>query len=246
MTRTPSSPGGRLPLNPGTRILLGQGTRILLVEDDLSLGATLRDRLVKEGYEVAWASSKAQALAETAKQEFTLYVFDVGLPDGTGFELAQLVPPRPLIFLTAQGDAESRLRGYELGAEEYIPKPFHLRELLLRVRHVLDNHAPSGLLSIGTVRVNFNSFTFERDGHSEAVAAKDLSLLKLLVEQSPKVISRDEALNLLWGEDKFPSNRTVDNSVLRLRSALGESVSACIESVRGVGYRWNPQQLEKK
>jgi DNA-binding response OmpR family regulator len=102
------------------------------------------------------------------------------------------------------------------------------------------------VLEIGDVRVNFGSFTFERDGHNEPVASKDLSLLKLLVEQSPNVVSRDEALNLLWGEDKFPSNRTVDNSILRLRSAWGEEASACIESVRGVGYRWNPLPLEKK
>jgi DNA-binding response OmpR family regulator len=219
---------------------------ILLVEDDRSLGATLRDRLVKEGYEVTWVNTKADAVAAGRGTPFTLYICDVGLPDGDGFELARELPPRPLIFLTARSDAESRLTGYDLGAEEYIPKPFHLRELLMRVRHVLENHAPAGVLEIGDVRVNFESFVFERGGQVEPVASKDLALLKLLVEQSPKVVSRDVALNQLWGEDNYPSNRTVDNSVLRLRTALGEQVSACIESVRGVGYRWNPQTVEKK
>lgn len=215
-------------------------TRILLVEDDHSLGATLRERLLKEGYDAVWARTKQAALEETAKQNFDLFILDVGLPDGTGFELAQRLPAsRPFIFLTAQGDAESRLKGYEIGAEEYIPKPFHLRELLLRVRHVLENHTPSQILEVGDVRVNFESYTFERAGQTESVVTKDLQLLKLLVESSPKVVSRDEALNLLWGEDKFPSTRTVDNSVLRLRSALG-SQAARIESVRGVGYRWAP------
>lgn len=215
-------------------------TRILLVEDDQSLGATLKERLAKEGYEVAWASTKKDSLAAAAGSSFDLYIFDVGLPDGSGFELARELPLKPLIFLTAQGDAESRLRGYDLGAEEYIPKPFHLRELLMRVRHVLDNHAISRALEIGGVKIDFDAFTLERDGKREEVASKDLMLLKLLVEQAPRAVSRDLALNRLWGEDKFPSNRTVDNAVLRLRSALGEEASPCIESIRGVGYRWNP------
>lgn len=220
-------------------------TKILLVEDDRSLGATLRDRLVKDGYEVTWASSQADALKASREQTYDLYVFDVGLPDGTGFELAGQVPPKPLIFLTAQSDAESRLKGYDLGAEEYIPKPFHLRELLMRIKHVLENHAPAHRLEIGNVRVDFDGFTFARGGKLENVATKDLQLLKLLVDESPNVVSRDEALDKLWGEDKFPSNRTVDNAIVRLRTAL-EKHGACIESVRGIGYRWNPQHGEKK
>ena len=214
-------------------------TRILLVEDDRSLGATLHDLLVKEGFEVVWAANKKAALE--AGGLFDLYILDVGLPDGTGFELAREIrasSAKPFLFLTAQGDAESRLQGYELGAEEYIPKPFHWRELILRVRHVLENHLPANVLVFGDVRVDFDSYTFERAGEKENLAAKDLQFLKRLVEISPRVFSRDEALNLLWGEDKFPSARTVDNCVLRLRAALGPEHSAKIESVRGVGYRW--------
>ena len=219
-------------------------TRILLVEDDASLGATLRERLEKEGYAVSWCRAKGEALAESVKKSFDLYIFDVGLPDGSGFELAKELPHKPLVFLTARGDAESRLAGYDLGAEEYIPKPFHLRELVLRIRHVLENHMPSAVLEIGDVKVNFDSFSLERQGKSEPVQTKDLALLKLLVERSPRVVSRDQALNLLWGEDRFPSNRTVDNSVLRLRAVLG-AAGVCIESVRGVGYRWNARPMER-
>jgi DNA-binding response OmpR family regulator len=221
-------------------------TRILLVEDDASLGATLRERLEKENYQVVWAATKREALAAAEERGFDLYILDVGLPDGNGFTLAGELPAgKPLIFLTAQSDAESRLKGYELGAEEFVPKPFHLRELLLRIRHVLDNHMPSSELVIGDVRVNFASFTFECEGRAEPVASKDITLLKLLVEASPRVISRDEALDRVWGEDKFPSNRSVDNAVLRLRAALGRA-AVCLESVRGVGYRWDARQLEKK
>jgi len=220
-------------------------TRILVVEDDRSLGATLRDVLRKEGYEVTWTETVRDSLAEHHKSAFDLYIFDVGLSDGTGFELAREIHKtgqRPFLFLTAQSDAESRLTGYEIGAEEYIPKPFHLRELLLRVKHVLENHAPAQILEFGDIRVDFDSYKFFRAGQLEPVASKDLQMLKLLVDQSPKVVSRDEALNLLWGEDKFPTSRTVDNAILRLRTALGEKLSPAIESVRGVGYRWNPSQ----
>lgn len=216
-------------------------TRILLVEDDRSLGATLQEMLVKEGYEVVWKTTKRESLSTNQVTPFDLFIFDVGLPDGNGFDLAKEIraqSSRPFLFLTAQGDAESRLKGYDLGAEEYIPKPFHLRELLLRIRHVLENHMPSNVLQFGDVRVDFDSYTFERAGKKENVASKDLQFLKRLVEVSPKVLARDEALNLLWGEDKFPSTRTVDNCVLRLRAALGDEHSSKIESVRGVGYRW--------
>jgi DNA-binding response OmpR family regulator len=214
-------------------------SRILLVEDDRSLGATLKDCLTKEGYDVTWSSTKSEALEKGRQQPFDLYILDVGLPDGTGFELAAELGRGPVVFLTARADSESRLKGYDLGAEEYIPKPFHLRELLIRVQHVLKTHPATPVLELDDVRVDFAGYTFERAGRRENLPAKDLQLLKLLVERSPKVLSRDEALNLLWGEDKFPSTRTVDNSVLRLRSALGKA-SAKIESVRGVGYRWNP------
>lgn len=216
-------------------------TRILLVEDDASLGATLRDRLVKEGYEVQWTRGQAAALDAVKAHSFDLYLFDVGLPDGDGFTLARQVPKKPFIFLTAQGDAESRLKGYEAGAEEYIPKPFHLRELLLRIRHVLDNHMPSSQLEVGPVLVNFESYEFFRDGIKENVAPKDLELLKLLVESSPRVVGRDEAVQSLRGDDKFPSNRTVDNAIVRLRTALGPAGER-IESVRGVGYRWKNEE----
>jgi DNA-binding response OmpR family regulator len=91
-------------------------TKILLAEDDASLGATLKERLQKEGYEVHWSTSRKDVLAATAHQNFDLYIFDVGLPDGTGFDLARELGRKPLIFLTALGDAESRLHGYDLGA----------------------------------------------------------------------------------------------------------------------------------
>lgn len=217
--------------------------RILLVEDDQTLAMTLRERLEKERYQVHLCHTLRDARSAN-EQNFDLVVLDVGLPDGSGFQFAQEVKQKsstPFIFVTAQSDAETRLQGYELGAEEYIPKPFHLREFLLRVRHVLENHARSLQLQMNGLTIDFAGFTVSRDGHTEYMQARDAKLLKFLVEKSPAVVSRDEILNQLWGEDRFPTARTVDNSIMRLRQQLGEKYGAGIQSVRGVGYRWSPE-----
>jgi two-component system phosphate regulon response regulator PhoB len=214
--------------------------RILLVEDDRSLGQTLQERLSKAGYAVELAGSSEQALGLVSDQD--LFILDVGLPDGSGFELATSIRAKsasPFIFVTAQSDAESRLRGYEVGAEEYIPKPFHLKEFLLRVRHVLQTHANDERLVVADVTIDFGARRVEFDsGHKEILPQKELELLRLLFVRSPKVVSRDEILNHVWGEDKFPSTRTVDNTVLRLRQILGPKAGACIRTLRGVGYQW--------
>src|SRR5689334_221910 len=112
---------------------------LLLVEDDSSLGATLQERLEKEGYSVDWATTQNEAISFLKSRAPDLVILDVGLPDGSGFDLAKKIKSEslvPFIFVTAMTNAEYRLEGYEIGAEEYIPKPFHLKELLIRVKHV--------------------------------------------------------------------------------------------------------------
>ena len=217
-------------------------THLLLVEDDLSLGQTLKERLQKEGYEVSWVETLESARQVLKDLPAHLIILDVGLPDGSGFEFAQEIRQNdsvPIIFVTAQTSAESRLAGYEVGAEEYIPKPFHLKELLLRVKHVLENHVSPYRLTQAGVTVDFESMTVEtEDGRSEALPKKDFEILRLLMTSSPRVLSRDEILNKVWGEDKFPSNRTIDNIIMRLRQALGTRAGQCIRSVRSVGYQW--------
>lgn len=217
--------------------------KILLVEDDGGLGQTLTERLRKESYEVVWVKDLASARRQSAT-DFHLIVLDVGLPDGSGFDFAREVRGTcsvPFIFVTAQGDAEMRLTGYEIGAEEYIPKPFHLKELLLRVKHVLQSHAAENWLKFGDVKIDFSAFRIERNDEHIDVPARDMQLLQLLINESPRVVSRDEVLESLWGEDQFPSNRTIDNAILRLRQILGDQVGPCIQSVRGVGYRWSKE-----
>lgn len=215
-------------------------THILLVEDDPTLGATLEDRLKREGYGVVLSNTYASALHAFKSDRFNLVVLDVGLPDGSGFELIEKIKKEsnvPFIFVTAQSAAEDRLRGYELGAEEFIPKPFHLREFLLRVRHVLANHVQTRPIEVGSVKIDFNAMTLNQGKTTYALTKKEVGVLKILIEKSPEVISRDFLLNEVWGEHEFPSNRTVDNVIVRLRSLLGEA-SHRIHSVRGIGYKW--------
>lgn len=215
---------------------------LLLVEDDPSLGATLQERLIKEGYSVEWAQSRAEAEAAFSRKAPDLVILDIGLPDGSGFDFAKQIKTKsivPFIFVTAMTTAEYRLEGYEIGAEEYIPKPFHLKELLLRVKHVLDNHAAQKELVCNGYRIDLEAMSVtDASGRQEFLVSRDVKLLRLLIEHAPRVVSRDEILNQLWGEDKFPTQRTIDNSIVRLRQAISDSDGKWIRSVRGVGYQW--------
>ncbi|RYZ97736.1 MAG: response regulator transcription factor [Proteobacteria bacterium] len=213
--------------------------RLLLVEDDPTLGVTLKERLINEGYFVRWASTAQEARAAFQdKDPWDIVVFDVGLPDGSGFELAaEWKNKAPFLFVTALSDAEHRLRGFELGAEEYIPKPFHLKELLIRVRHVLENHARRRTVHAAGFEVDLDSLTVKNpQGEIERPAAKDFQVLALLIEKAPKVLTRDDILDAVWSADHLGNQRTVDNAVVRLRG-LFPGINP-IRSVRGVGYQW--------
>ena len=216
-----------------------EAKRLLLVEDDPTLGLTLKERLTNEGYRVRWAASAADARVAFGEESgWDLVVFDVGLPDGSGFELAREWKNRaPFLFVTALSDAEHRLQGFDLGAEEYIPKPFHLRELLLRVRHVLENHARRRVLHAAGMELDLDALTITMpNGEVVRPAAKDFQLLALLIERAPKVLSRDEILDAVWSADHMGNQRTVDNAILRLRALF--PAANPIRSVRGVGYQW--------
>jgi len=217
--------------------------RLLLVEDDRSLGATLCERLQRENYEVSWAETKQRALKKLGEGLWDLVILDIGLPDGSGFELARHIKGSsslPIMFMTALSTAEHRLEGFEIGAEEFIPKPFHLQELLLRVKHVLENHPVHRRITCNGRMIELeNRVIVQPDGQREHPAARDFDLLELLITSSPRVVSRNQILDVLWGEDKFLNQRTVDNMIVRLRQILGDANSTCIRSVRGIGYQWS-------
>jgi DNA-binding response OmpR family regulator len=216
--------------------------RLLLVEDDRSLGATLCERLTREKYEVSWAETKQRALKKLNEGLWDLVILDIGLPDGSGFDLARHIKDQsslPLMFITALSTAEHRLEGFEIGAAEFIPKPFHLRELLLRVKHVLENHPVRHQVTCNSRLIELDSrMIVQPDGRREFPAARDFDLLQLLITSAPRVISRNQILDDVWGEDKLLNQRTVDNMIVRLRQLLGDRSSKYIRSVRGIGYQW--------
>jgi DNA-binding response OmpR family regulator len=216
--------------------------RLLLVEDDRSLGATLHERLLREQYDVAWVETKQRALKKLDEGLWDLVILDIGLPDGSGFELARHIKASssaPIMFMTALSTAEHRLEGFEIGAEEFVPKPFHLKELLLRVKHVLERHPVRHRISCnGRVIELENRAIVQPDGTREHPSARDFDLLQLLITGSPSVISRNQILDVLWGEDRFLNQRTIDNMIVRLRQSLGDTNSMYIRSVRGIGYQW--------
>lgn len=224
--------------------------RILLIEDDPTLGKTLCERL-KEDYDVVWSASYQESWLRFSKNpDFDLVIFDVGLTDGNGFDLAEkflnLKPQLPFLFLTAQSDAESRLRGFELGAQEYIPKPFHLKELLIRVEHVLKTHSSQEMVRVPGVLIDLTSMSLQYDdGSIEYPPVTDMKVLKLLIEKSPRALSRDDIINSVWGQDRDISHRSVDNVILRLRSLFkNQTEEGFIRSVRGIGYQWLSPQTD--
>jgi DNA-binding response OmpR family regulator len=216
---------------------------ILLVEDDLSLSQTMSERLSRDGYKVYSAVSLAAARTLFANNVFNLVVLDVGLPDGNGFELAaefKKVRPTPFIFVTAMNSAEHRLRGYELGADEYIPKPFHLKEFLLRVQRVLERSAVKPV-KVGSAEIDLFAMSIKyADGRVEYPTSRDFKILKHLIESAPKVVSREELVKdcVVDANEGLPTFRTIDNSIVRLRDLLEPVAPEAIRAVRGVGYQW--------
>ena len=217
-------------------------SRILLVEDDASLGRTLAERLTREGLQVSWAQTVADARDLRRSPAWDLAILDVKLPDGSGFGLARVIKKQsvtPIMFMTALHSAEDRLQGFEIGADEYLPKPFHLREFILRVRRLLTIRSAPQVLRVRDRLIDLDRMTVSQpDGSVASLQVRDSRVLKLLLDAAPRAVDRADILNQVWGEDRFPTQRAVDNAIVRLRQALADPNGDLIVSVRGVGYRW--------
>jgi len=217
-------------------------SRVLLVEDDRSLGKTLAERLQKEGLDVRWVETLASGRSAVSQGAWDLAIVDVMLPDGSGFDLVPDIRRRsrtPIMFMTALNSAESRLTGFELGADEYLPKPFHLKEFLLRVRHVLTTQPSRAVLHAGRAVIDWDAMTVAHPSGVKAfLQVRDYQVFRMLVDAAPRAVSRADILDQVWGEDEFPTPRTVDNAIVRLRQALGDEEGALIRTVRGIGYQW--------
>jgi DNA-binding response OmpR family regulator len=215
--------------------------KIFLVEDDVSLGESLSERLSKD-YEIRWAQTAQEALQVANVYEMDISILDIGLPDGSGLEIAKFLRVNTnsaFVFLTAQADAETRLKGFEIGADEFIPKPFHLRELLLRLKHVEENHTKTLIKKLPFSTIDFEkSLVIKMDSTESKLTHTEMKVLKLLLKNKNKVVSRDQIMDSVWGEGAELSHRTIDNMIVRIRSALSSEDADRIKSVRGIGYQY--------
>ncbi|MGE0615128.1 MAG: response regulator transcription factor [Bacteriovoracia bacterium] len=229
---------------------MADAVKLLIVEDEKNVGSTLVERLKQEGFDIAWAKTFAEAHHEVSQRKFQLALLDVGLPDGSGFDLAKIVRQQSkgtaIIFLTAFANPDDRIRGLELGAEDYVVKPFHFKELLLRIQNALkrakffsDLPGTEEAAVIGRATIHFSKFEAHVGKETHPLTHKECALLKFLAERRGKVVSRDEILNFVWSENEFPTSRTVDNFVLKLRKIveIDPENPVAIKSVRGVGYQ---------
>jgi len=233
-------------------------TRILVVEDEMNVGRTLTERLTAEGYQVHWARSSAEGLAADAEERADLALLDVGLPDESGFELATALrrrhPQTAIVFVTAFGTPEDRVRGLELGAEDYIVKPFHFKELLLRIQNALrrakllsqSDARFERPLQVGRARIDLKRMEVQVEGQTQALTHKECAVLTLLLEKQGAVLARDEILDRAWAPDEFPTPRTVDNFIVRLRRMIEPDPGEprVIRSVRGVGYQLDADAVQ--
>lgn len=220
----------------------------LIIEDEKNLGSTLQDYFSSQGHEVYWARH-----CEAARKFFQAHppqvvLMDLGLPDGNGLDLAKEMRSYSksfiLFFLSAQSDPETRLQGLELGAEDFIGKPFQLRELTLRLDRALGqqklrNQSPE---SYNFGRLAFLPRRFEMidgQGHVTNLSQKECAVLEMLFEKMNQTVSRDDMIDTLWGPQSYPSERTIDNFIVKYRKWI-ESDPDCgleLSTVRGVGHR---------
>lgn len=216
--------------------------RGLYAEDDLNLAASVIESLKEKNIEVLWTRTVKESIDAISKEDFKFYILDVGLLDGEGYEVAKHINDSkkrgPLLFLTARNGAEDRLKGYELGAVEYIPKPFLFAELWIRLQHVLTDHVEDESLDLGDLKINFKSYSFNwKNAETLFLSEKEFGVFLCLYKRSPKVVRRSDILDEVWGADYFPTERTIDNIILKLRNSLKE-YGSYVKSVRGVGYSW--------
>jgi two-component system alkaline phosphatase synthesis response regulator PhoP len=223
---------------------------ILVVDDEAHLATGIRENLEAEGYRADVAHDGMAGLERLRAEPFDLVVLDVMMPNMDGIELcAQLRRDgiqTPVLFLTVKGAAEDRVRGFEAGGDDYLAKPFHLKELLLRVAAILRRSSwyqssGSAALEFGGNRVDFKTYEARAwDGSHHSLTHKEAMILRALADRPGNIVTREEILDRVWGYEVFPSTRTIDNFIVRLRKRFERNpeAPAHFHTVRGVGYRF--------
>jgi DNA-binding response OmpR family regulator len=224
------------------------GPQVLVVEDDPNLRLTLVDNLEEEGYAVQAASTLAEARAHWKATPFDVVVLDIMLPDGDGYslcrEMRQAYTSSRVLMLTARTLEDDVVRGFDVGADDYVAKPYRLRELLARIRVLARRGSPpmpaSAVLAFDRFRVDLESRRLlDADGKAVELTRTEFDLLVYLLRNAGKALTRDRILSAVWGEETVVDAHTVDNFVSNLRKKLEWTPDSRFElrSVRGVGYR---------
>ena len=225
---------------------LASKAKILIVEDDTAIVFGLQKNLKFEGYDVVVATDGETGLKLALGDRPDLIILDIMLPKMNGFELCEVLRKKdvkiPVIFLTAKAQERDKILGLDLGGDDYITKPFSLRELLARVKTVLrrvKGEEPE-CVTFGDVEVNLSAQTVKLRGEPVNVTSKEFDLLKYLVRSEDKVLPRESILNHVWGFDYYGTARTIDNFINRLRQKIEDDVEKPrhILTVRGVGYKF--------
>lgn len=221
---------------------------ILVVEDDPAILRGLADNLRFESYEVLTAEDGESGYKLLMEKKPDLLILDLMLPRMSGYEVCRKARAAgittPIMMLTARGEEADRVLGLDLGADDYVSKPFSIRELLARVRAILRRAQPAAVLPdelrFGDVMVDFRSYEARKGGSPLEMTPKEFQVLRLLASRSGEVVTRDELLNEVWGYENYPTTRTVDNHVATLRAKieLDPANPEHLRTVHGVGYKF--------
>ncbi len=223
--------------------------RLLLAEDDLNLGDVIRDLLEIKGYGVVLCRDGESSLDAFLKGAFDLCLIDIMLPKMDGFALARAIRKAdrrvPLIFLTAKGMKEDRIEGFKAGGDDYITKPFHTEELLLRIEAVLrrtrdfagDQPREEAVASIGSYAFDYANRTLEIKGEKRSLTQKESDLLRLLARHRNEILERDAAMRVIWGNEGYFVARSMDVYISKLRKYLAGDPRVEIQNVHGRGFK---------
>jgi two-component system alkaline phosphatase synthesis response regulator PhoP len=223
--------------------------KILIIEDEEDLVKGLKLNLAGEGYEVTWAYDGQEGLRKALEERPDLIILDIMLPKMDGLEVCREIRQKnmniPIIMLTAKGGEVDKVVGLEVGADDYITKPFSIRELLARVKAHLRREKREGkripdVYSFGDVEVDFSHFKVRRKGKEVDLTSLEVEILKYFVAHRGEVVTREALLDKIWGYERFPTTRTIDNHILKLRKKVEEDPAhpKYIFSVYGAGYRF--------
>lgn len=217
---------------------------VFLLEDDEAIGIGLKYSLENEGYTVTIATSVKSAFEIINKEKFALYILDLTLPDGNGYDVRKKIKSIgdfPVIFLTAYDDEVNVVMGLELGADDYISKPFRVKELIARIKSVLRryNRESKGIINIGNVLINTNKATVFKNGQEIILTAMEYKLFLILLNNRGNILSRNKLLEYIWDvEGDFVNDNTLTVYIKRLRDKIEDDPSApmIIKTIRGLGY----------